>query len=178
MMLQIDHRESHDVDIFLPDHRLLGFLDPQKHDFVFEVRPGDHVWDGAGFLKLVFEAGEVDFIVDGPKTDDPVTEREIEGQLTFLETIPEVITKKIVHRGLSIQPRDIFDIAAGAEQYADQIISALREYSGKVEETIKALDRLNPEFVRDAISDLQIRDSFRRIAETALDRAKELLRRV
>jgi Nucleotidyl transferase AbiEii toxin, Type IV TA system len=178
MMLQIDHRESHDVDIFLPDRQLLGFLDPQKHDFTFEVHPSDYVGDGASFLKLVFEAGEIDFIVDDPKTDDPTTEREIEGQLTFLETIPEVITKKIIHRGLSIQPRDIFDIAAGAEQYADQIISTLREYSGEVEETIKTLNRLNPEFVRDAISDLQIRDSFRGIAETALDRTKELLRKV
>jgi hypothetical protein len=178
MMLQVDHRESHDVDIFLRDRQLLGFLDPQKHDFAFEVYPSDYDGDGASFLKFVFEAGEIDFIVDGPKTDDPTTEREIEGQLTFLETIPEVITKKIVHRGLSIQPRDIFDIAAGAEQYANKIISALRGYSGKVEETIKTLDRLNPEFVRDAISQLQIRDGFQRIVETALDRTKELLRKV
>jgi hypothetical protein len=29
MMLQIDHRESHDVDIFLTDPQLLASLDPQ-----------------------------------------------------------------------------------------------------------------------------------------------------
>jgi len=33
MMLQIDHRESHDVDFFLRDPQLLPFLDPQKRDF-------------------------------------------------------------------------------------------------------------------------------------------------
>ena len=37
MMLQIDHRESHDVDFFLQDPQLLSFLDPQKHDFKFEI---------------------------------------------------------------------------------------------------------------------------------------------
>jgi len=42
MMLQIDHRESHDVDIFLFDPQLLPFLDPQKHDFTFEIRPTDY----------------------------------------------------------------------------------------------------------------------------------------
>ncbi|WP_130220802.1 hypothetical protein [Bradyrhizobium genosp. SA-3] len=33
MMLQIAHRESHDVDIFLCDPQSLPFLDPQKQDF-------------------------------------------------------------------------------------------------------------------------------------------------
>lgn len=39
MMLQIDHRISHDVDIFLPDPQALAFLDPQTHDFDFEMSP-------------------------------------------------------------------------------------------------------------------------------------------
>ena len=30
MMIQINHRESHDVDIFLDDPQLLGFIDPSK----------------------------------------------------------------------------------------------------------------------------------------------------
>jgi hypothetical protein len=39
MMLQIDHRESHDVDIFLPDPQLLPFLDPKLHDFELKSCP-------------------------------------------------------------------------------------------------------------------------------------------
>ncbi len=46
MMLQIDHRESHDVDIFLEDPQLLPFLDPQKHDFEFQILPSDYLGDG------------------------------------------------------------------------------------------------------------------------------------
>jgi hypothetical protein len=71
LMLQIDHRESHDVDIFLRDPQLLGFLDPQKHDFQFEIQPADYTGDGAMSLKLVFDMGQIDFIVDEPKPLSP-----------------------------------------------------------------------------------------------------------
>ena len=32
MMLQIGHRESHDIDIFIHDPQLLGFLNPDIQD--------------------------------------------------------------------------------------------------------------------------------------------------
>jgi Nucleotidyl transferase AbiEii toxin, Type IV TA system len=79
MMLQIDHRESHDVDLFLDDVQLLPFLNPQNHDFAFEIVPTDYVGDGTSFLKLSFDRiGEIDFIVRQALTDSPTTEREIE----------------------------------------------------------------------------------------------------
>lgn len=177
-MLQINHRESHDVDIFLRDAQLLGFLDPQKHDFQFDIQPADSTGDGARFLKLAFDIGEIDFIVDESKTAEPTIEQVIEGQNTLLETIPEIATKKIIHRGTTPQPRDIFDIAAAAEKHSDSIILALRQYKPEVAQAIKALDRLNADFVRKAISDLQIRETFLSLAESALDRTKEILRAV
>lgn len=178
MMLQIDPRESRDVDFFLRDPQLLPFLVPQKRDFQFTVRPFDYFGDGVEFLKIVFEAGEIDFIVDSPKTADPVTVREIEGWSTRLETIQEIIAKKIIHRGSSMPPRDIFDIAAAAERHSNEIILALRQYPGVIARTIDALDRLNPEFVKRAIAELAVRDRFQTIAATVLDRAKRLLRAV
>ena len=50
MMLQIDHRESDDIDIFLPDAQFLAFLDPKLRDFEFEITPSDYTGDGAGFI--------------------------------------------------------------------------------------------------------------------------------
>ena len=95
MMLQIDHRESHDVDFFLQDPQWLAFLDPQKHDFEFETRPSDYDGDGVGHLKLTFkDIGEIDFIVGQLKTAAPTVQREIEGENILLETIPEIVTKK------------------------------------------------------------------------------------
>jgi hypothetical protein len=55
MMLQIGHRESHDVDIFLDDAQYLNLLNPDHNDFDFEMSPTGYAGDGSSFLKLVFE---------------------------------------------------------------------------------------------------------------------------
>jgi hypothetical protein len=179
MMLQIDHRESHDVDIFLSDPQLLPFLDPQKHDFKFEIFPTDYVGDGARFQKLAFkDIGVIDFIVGHAMTPSPTIPTTIEGETTLLETIPEIIAKKIYHRGASIKPRDIFDIAAAGEQHADSVIDALRTYRDEVSATLTTIAKLNPDFVKNAIAQLAIREKYNSVAETALERAKSILRAV
>jgi hypothetical protein len=179
MMLQIDHRESQDVDIFLSDPQLLPFLDPQKHDFQFEIWPTDYEGDGSSFQKLAFkDIGEIDFIVGRAMTASPTTQAIIEGETTLLETIPEIIAKKIYYRGSSIKPRDIFDIAAAGEQHADSVIDALRSYRTEVQTTLGVIDKLNPDFVNSAIAQLAIKDKFRSVAKTALKQTNELLRAV
>jgi len=176
MMLQIDHRDSHDVDIFLSDPQLLPYLDPQKRDFQFEIWPIDYDGDGSSFQKLAFkDIGEIDFIVGRAMTPSPTTRTTVEGETTLLETIPEIIAKKIYYRGSSIKPRDIFDIAAAGEQHADPVINALRSYRAEVQAALAAIDRLNPDFVNSAISQLSIKDKFRPLAKTALKQTKELL---
>jgi hypothetical protein len=176
MMLQIDHRESHDIDIFLPDPQFLGYLDPQKRDFKFEVRPSEYDGDGTKFLKLAFEdIGQIDFIVGSSLTPSPTSRRTIEDETVDLENVPEIITKKIYHRGSNIRPRDIFDIAAAAETHADAILEALRSRRDEVAKTLLTLDRLNPDFVNAAIADMAIKDPYKSIAKTAIERAKTIL---
>jgi hypothetical protein len=179
MMLQIDHRESHDVDIFLPDPQLLPFLDLQTHDFTFEIQPTDYKGDGAKSIKLVFEnIGEIDFIVGGSLTSIPTKSTTVEGEVVQLETIPEIIAKKVYHRGSSIQPRDIFDIAAGGDAHADSIITELKPYKDEVTKTLSVVEKLNPAFVNQAIADLAIKPKYEAISKTAIERAREILRAV
>jgi hypothetical protein len=179
MMLQIGHRESHDIDIFLPDPQLLAYLDPQKRDFEFDIRPNDYDGDGVKFLKLAFkDIGQIDFIVGPSLTPSPTSRRTIEGEAVDLETIPEIITKKIYYRGSNVRPRDIFDIAAAAENHADSVIEALRSRPIEVANTLLALDRLNPAFVNAAIADMAISDTYRSIAKTAIERARAVLHAV
>jgi hypothetical protein len=99
----------------------------------------------------------------------------VECESVLLETIPEIIAKKIHYRGASIKPRDVFDIAAAGERHADSIIEALRSYRDEVARTLITMDKLNPEFVNNAIGQLAIKDRYRSIATTALTRAKEIL---
>jgi hypothetical protein len=179
MMLQIDHRESHDVDIFLPDPQLLGFLNPATHDFEFEVTPPEYNGDGTGFLKLAFQdIGEIDFIVATTLTYPGTIEQAIKGRTTRLETVPEIIAKKIHYRGANIKPRDIFDLAAAGHMQRDAIIAALKPHHDKVSATLQRIALLNPDFVANAIADLAIKDAFKSIADDALARAKALLEAV
>src|SRR5262245_2953597 len=178
MMLQIDHRESHDIDIFLNDPQQLPFLDPEKQDFKFEVPPDDYEGDGSRSLKLVFGIGEIDFLVAGPLTPSPTTQREIEGEIVQLEKIPEIVTKKVFYRGANIMPRDVFDIAAAGEGHADTIIEQLRPYKDRVTQTLTAIEKMNPKFVSDSIADLVIKDQYKELAKTALEKCKTILRAV
>lgn len=72
--------------------------------------PSEYGGDGARFQKFAFDnLGEIDFIVAGPLSSNPFTEQQIEGRLTKLETVAEIITKKVYHRGGEAKARDIFN---------------------------------------------------------------------
>src|SRR5258707_1803358 len=129
MMLQIDHRESRDVDIFLLDPQLLALLDPEKNDFEFEIEPDEYGGDGTRSLRIAFAGvGEIDFIVAGTLTSSPTTQTIVEGEAVLLETIPEIITKKIYHRGTLIAPRDIFDIAAAGGKHEGAALKKIKKH--------------------------------------------------
>lgn len=61
MMIQIAHRESDDIDIFLDDPQLLGFIDPSRSSLRFDIMPTDYLGDGLRFQKFAFEdVGEIE----------------------------------------------------------------------------------------------------------------------
>lgn len=176
MMIQIGHRESHDVDIFLDDPQLLGFIDPSKSRLRFELAPSDYQGDGRRFQKFAFEGlGEIDFIVASALTQMPYEQREVEGRKVLLETIPEIIAKKVYYRGAEANPRDIFDIAAAAQSQLGELVNALRAFPERVSRTKERLERLNPEFVTRTIAQLMIMPEYEASAADSLDRALAVL---
>lgn len=61
LMLQIDHRESHDIDLFLDDPQVLPFLNPETKGIKLERRPDSYDTDDNGVLKLAYkDLGEID----------------------------------------------------------------------------------------------------------------------
>ena len=111
-------------------------------------------------------------------TSPASTVETVDDERLELETVAEIIVKKIRHRGTMIAPRDIFDIAAAGETHADAIVRELRKFKAAVHATITALENLKPEFVRRANSELAIKPSFAAVAQSASERAKEILRAV
>jgi hypothetical protein len=176
MMIQIAHRESHDIDIFLDDPQLLGFIDPSRSPLRFDIMPTDYLGDGLRFQKFAFEdVGEIDFIVAGSLTETPFVTREVEGRAVRLETIPEIIAKKVYYRGSEAKPRDIFDIAAAARSHLGDVVNALHAFPEHVSWTKAQLEKLNPEFVRRTIAQLMIIPDYEASAADSLDTALAVL---
>lgn len=140
------------------------------------MAPSDYQGDGLRFQKFAFEnVGEIDFIVARALTPTPFEIREVEGRAMRLETVPEIIAKKVFYRGSEAKPRDIFDIAAAARLQLEQMVNALRAFSNHVSRTRERLEKLNPEFVDRAIRQLMIMPDYQATAADSLDTALAVL---
>jgi len=114
LMRRYRHRVSKDVDIFVPDPQWLGYLTPRLNP-VAEEKTGEYV-EQAGFLKLYFPQGELDFIVAAALTPSPWQPETIMGRTILVETPAEILAKKLTHRGAALKARDILDVATVIER--------------------------------------------------------------
>lgn len=101
----------------------------------------------------------------------PFKTHEVEGRAVRLETVPEIIAKKIYYRGSEAKPRDIFDIAAAARSQLAPVVNALRAFPEQVSRTRERLEKLNPEFVDRAVAQLMIMPDYEACATDCLDTA-------
>jgi predicted nucleotidyltransferase component of viral defense system len=109
LMRRHRHRFSKDIDIFIPDPQYLGYLTPRLSDHAESLTT--HYDEQGNSLKLYFAEGEIDFVVSGPLTENPVIEENLFGRSVQIETSTEIIAKKMWHRGEQFTARDIFDLA-------------------------------------------------------------------
>ncbi len=138
----------------------------------FQIGMPTYNGDGRGHLKIAFEEiGEIDFIVTGHVTTDYAVERSILDRDVLLETIPEIIAKKIRFRGAHIQ----FDIAAAIESgYRAEVEAVLSENADAVAIASERLADLSPDYVVTVIGQLMIRSAFRDLVPHALPIVREL----
>ncbi|MCP4070930.1 MAG: nucleotidyl transferase AbiEii/AbiGii toxin family protein [Hyphomicrobiales bacterium] len=178
MLLQINHRESHDIDLFLSDPQQLSLFNPETTAFNLSIQPSGYSSNGTTSCRFAFDdIGEIDFIVAAHITDEPTTGQQVCGREVQLETVPEIIAKKVHSRGDSMQPRDLFDIASGAMAgHRDAIIEALSSMPQEVEVAIAAAEKLKPEFVKALFSRYMIKHDFRQLQNTYREQALEIMR--
>ncbi len=148
LMRRHRHRISKDVDIFVPDPQWLGYLTPRLNSKA-ELLVPDYV-EQAGFLKLYFPEGEIDFVVSSPLTPDPTTTEIVFDREVEVETSAEIIAKKVWHRGAEFTGRDLFDFALVAGKEPD----VLAKIAHILEERRDALMR------RLAVRDAALREDF------------------
>lgn len=162
LMLQIDHRESFDVDIFLDDPQLLPFLNPQTQGYVLDMTPAGYHSDGSRALKIAFKGvGEIDFICAPSLTEKPTIAAEVRGVSVLLETPAEIIAKKIRYRGASMQPRDMFDIACVLKSLGrNYVLDALAPFEDECAKALTVARQMNPVFAQNIMAKLLLREDF------------------
>ena len=114
LMRRHRHRVSKDIDIFVLDPQALPYLSPRLNDTA-ESLTTDYV-EQAGFLKLVFPEGEIDFVASAALTQNPTIVETLFDREVRVETSTEIVAKKVWHRGEQFTARDIFDLALVTER--------------------------------------------------------------
>lgn len=180
LMLQIDHRESFDVDIFIGDAQVLPYLNPQTQGYTLDVNPDGYISDGTHTLKIAFDGiGEIDFIVAPRLTSASTATVEVCGRNVLLETPAEIVAKKIFYRGKAMQPRDMFDIACVRQELGDEyLINALFSYRSQCADALDAARRMDPLFAQEVMKKLLYRERFKEVPAFAREATMKLLEAV
>lgn len=147
LSIHLDHRISYDIDIFLENPEHLKLLHPARNnvikDLTHDIQCPGH------YMKLLFEVGEIDFLLDSLRTSPGFTRENIAGHDISIETIEEVLVKKLHFRGSKAIARDVFDVEA-ARQFArasfEVAVTTEPESSLRFADTIRRKEfRLNKE---------------------------------
>jgi hypothetical protein len=177
LMLRIGHRQSKDIDLFVPDPQYLGYLNPRLSDVAEQITT--QYEESAEFIKLFLPAGEIDIVVGTPLTEQPFDLVWHAGRQIKVETCAEIIAKKMWHRGDRARARDLYDLCAVADAEPAAIDHAKPFFSKHGAAFLLQLqDRaalLDAEF--DAIDTIGLRRSFPACLAQARDIIEPLLRK-
>lgn len=113
LMLRLGHRQSKDIDLFVPDPQYLVYLSPRLSDVAEQITT--EYEENAEFIKLFLPAGEIDIVVGTPLTSHPFDVVRHAGRDIRVETCAEIIAKKMWHRGHRAKARDLYDLCAVAD---------------------------------------------------------------
>lgn len=149
--IQLDHRVSYDIDIFLQRGKLKA-LTP-AHNPAATLISDRYQWPGH-YLKYERPEGEIDFLSAVLQTEPGFEKYEFNGRAIAIETPEEVIVKKIRYRSERFTPRDAFDLAAVASAraglaivLADEVPDAL----GRLAESLRLIESRGLDAVEQAI---------------------------
>jgi hypothetical protein len=155
LMRRYGHRVSRDVDIFVPDPQWLAHLDPALNDTV-DALTSRHL-KSAGFLRLYFPEGEVDFIAAAPVTGKPWVLETVLARRVQVDTSIEILAKKIRYRAADLTARDLFDFALVAQKHPREmakVAAVLRERRDAVLERLSSSEKS----LRTTFADLDVLD--------------------
>ena len=169
LMLRYQHRQSKDIDIFVPDPQFLGYVSPRLSDVAAAIS-ADYV-EGPGYVKLVRPEGEIDFVASTNLTAVPFETWALQRRPVRVETAAEIIAKKLWYRGDQASARDLFDLSLVIEREPEALLAAaeflVRHRQPFADQLSKRAAVLSAQF--DAIDVLKYRPTFAQAAQRAVD---------
>jgi hypothetical protein len=113
LMLRFDHRQSRDIDLFVPDPQYLGYVTPRLSTVAETISISYE--ESADAVKLFCDDGEIDVIVAPLQTTPAFEVCRFGRRMINVETTAEILAKKMWHRGNRATARDLFDLCAIAD---------------------------------------------------------------
>jgi Nucleotidyl transferase AbiEii toxin, Type IV TA system len=176
LMAQHQHRNSKDIDLFIPDPQYLNYLSPRLG--------GERVWycedydEAAHYLKLRYKEGEIDFIVADRLSDMEVLTFEFAGWNVPMEHAVEIAVKKLFHRAAGLKPRDIFDVAVVMHRHGKDLERNLPVLS-VVRDALEHRLRTMPEpYYERALDELEISPAWEHLKTAARGMVGKLVSRI
>lgn len=148
------HRISYDVDIFLANSDTLTALSPARNPATKALLAGRSYQFPGNYLKLQMEGGEIDFILAGRRTADPVQPWNFEGREINIDTPWETAIKKMFYRPSTFKVRDAFDLAAVIDHHGEQLRSNLSVVEDRLDKLIDRLDALAATYESMVVDDI------------------------
>lgn len=170
LMRRYHHRNSRDIDIFLPDPSYVDILVPDRNEAVGALTE-DYVKDHL-HLKLRFAEGEIDFIAASNLTQNPSVNELIHGRSVDVETSEEVVAKELRFRAGGLKVRDVFDIAVVLDSQPERLWETSTAWYPSLDDVAHRL-HLMSRYYDDEISALDILPEGEPFRPTALDRVKD-----
>ena len=154
LAVHYDHRTSYDIDVFVRTAQVLTDLSPNKNSAT-KALLSDRPYQFTGnYLKLELDAGEIDFIIGGNRTDEPTQRWKIEDRTILIETPWETAIKKIFYRPSTFKIRDVFDLAAVIDHHGNRMRSSLPEIADRLDKLIDRIEALAPVYEKAAKDDV------------------------
>lgn len=154
-----DHRISYDIDIFVANSDTLTALSPAQNPATKALLAGRGYQFPGNYLKLQMERGEIDFIVAGRRTADPVQPWKFETREIEIDTPWETVIKKMFHRPSTFKVRDAFDLAAVVDRHGEQLRPHLIVVEDRLDKLIDRLDALAAAYESMVVDDINITEA-------------------
>lgn len=169
MMLTYAHRDSKDIDIFVRDPQYLGWLTPRLHDEIQTITACTAYDETSNILRLVMDAGEMDFIVAAPLTKRPYEDWIFEGRKIVRERPVEIVAKKVFYRAQELAVRDVFDLACLLEHEPGEVMKEEGLFRAKQDVLVTRLLAMQAVYQQTAKDKINIRPGFEQLRDGAIE---------